>query len=247
MLISTDGVVLRSFPLEEDRILTLLTRQLGVITAYANHASRPKNALASTTELLSDSDFVLFRNKERYTVNSADSRHIPFSLRSDFERLCLASYFCELFSELAPTLEPADDYLDLLRRGLYYLEQQSRPLSQIKSVVELRLLTLAGYMPDLVACRECGCFESESMYFSWDGYLLCNECFGQRGNYGYYSLTQGVLAAMRHISYAASTKVFSFRLSPEGFSQLANIVEAYLLHHLEKTLPTLEFYRSISV
>jgi hypothetical protein len=43
----------------------------------------------------------------------------------------------------------------------------------------------------------------------------------------------------------SAEKLFSFSLSEDGLHALAQISENYLLCQLEKTLPTLEFYRTI--
>lgn len=242
---STDGVVLRSFPYEENRILTILTREYGVITAFANHANRPRSALAGTTELLCYSDFRLFKTRERYVVDVADSKRIFFGLRSHFENFALASYWAQLFTELSPEGEPAEDFLNLLLGLLHYLEEQSRPALLLKAVAELRLLTLAGYMPDLVGCAHCGVYQADTMYFSLTGALYCGDCKDKLPHAHSYEISPSVLAAMRFIVYSEPRRVYSFTLAEDNLQRLAAISEAYLLQQLGKTLPTLEFYRTL--
>lgn len=247
MRISTDGVVLRDYKLEDDRILTILTRTHGVITAYAGGAARPRSALVGSTELLCHSDFVLFKNKDRYTVDKADSRRIFFGLRSRYEDLSLASYLAQLFSELSPHEEAAEDQLNLLLACLHYLETQKRPPGQIKAVAELRLLTLSGYMPNLVGCKVTGVYtpEGDSMHFSPQGDLYCGMALEGQHIPGLMPVAPGVLQAMRHIVYSDSARLFRFTLSEKGMTSLTELCEKYLLYQIEKTLPTLEFYRSI--
>ncbi|MDR2932219.1 MAG: DNA repair protein RecO, partial [Oscillospiraceae bacterium] len=122
MKLSTDAIVLRDYKIEEDRILTLLTRKYGVITAYANGANRMRSRLAGSTELLCYSDFVLFKNRERYSVDGADLIRSFFGLRADIEALALASYFAELVAELATHSEDAENYLKLVLNTLHFLE-----------------------------------------------------------------------------------------------------------------------------
>lgn len=246
MRISTDGIVLRDYKLEDDRILTILTRKHGVLTAYAGGANRPRSAFAGSTELLCYSDFVLFKNRERYSVDKADSSRIFFGIRSRYEDLALASYFAQLFSELSPNNEDASDQLSLLLGCLHYLENQKRPARQLKAIAELRLLTLSGYMPNLVGCTVCNCYSADTIFFSPQGELFCGNCLEGLHPPGLVRLSPGVLQAMRHIVYAEPKKLFAFTLSEEGFDTLAATSENYLLFQLEKTLPTLEFYRTIS-
>lgn len=245
MQLTTNGIVLRDYKIEEDRLLTILTRQFGVVTAYANGANRTRSRLAASTELLAYSSMVLFKNRERFSVDKADSLRIFFGIRTDLDKLALASYFAELTIELAPHGEEADTYLRLLLNTLHLLEKSARPPAQLKALYELRLLTLSGYMPDLVACRGCGCFEAEAMYFfPAGGELCCGDCL--EGAAGGVRVAPGVLAGMRHIAYSEPDKLFSFSLSEEGLAALARVSEDYLKYQVERTFPTLEFYHSIA-
>jgi DNA repair protein RecO (recombination protein O) len=240
MHLSSEGIVVRHLARDEDRVLTILTREHGLITAFANKANRPRSSLAGSSELLCRSHFEIFRSRERYIVDRADSIHSFFALRERVEDLALACWFAQLMQELGPHDHEAGEYIDLLLAALYYLERQKRPHNLLKPVYELRLLTLSGYMPDLVSCLRCG-QSFDSMNFSPDGSLLCDECAVP----GIYALAPGVFAAMRHAIYAGPKRVFSFSLAERGLLSLREISEAFLLRQVGKTFPALEFYRSM--
>ena len=166
MHITTDGIVLRERAIDEfDCVLTLLTRERGIISADARGAKKPRGTLRVPAELLSYSCFVLFSNRERYSVDKADLDTVFMGVRGDVEKLSLASYFCELTAQAAPREENADGYLRLLLNTLYLLDTGKRACGFLKPVYELRLLTMAGFMPNLVACAGCGCYEAEEMFF----------------------------------------------------------------------------------
>lgn len=242
---TTEGIVLRDYKLDDDRILTILTREQGVLTAYANGANRLRSALASSTELLCYSQFVLFTRRGRNVVDNADAIHTFFGIRADLEKLALASYFAQLATELSPRGEPAQPHLSLLLNTLHYLENGRRESVLLKPLFELRLLTLGGYMPPLVACRECGSYEGAFFhFFPSDGSLLCDHCAGDNLPGG-VPLAMGVLAAMRHIIYAPAPKLFSFTLSNMGLRQLERASEDYLRYQVEKTFHSLEMYKSL--
>ena len=165
MQITTTGIVLREREHDDDRILTILTADRGVITAYARGAKKLRGRLLSGTELLCCSRFVLFQYRDRYQVDSAETEQNFFGLRSDVEKLSLAVYLAQLCAQVAPAEEEAGEFLRLILNSLYLLEKDKRPQRLVKAVFELRLLAMAGYMPDLVGCKVCGCYEAESMYF----------------------------------------------------------------------------------
>ena len=139
----TDALVLRERKLDEqDRLLTLLSADRGIITAYAKGAGRMKGSMAGATELLCYSHFVLFQNRERCFADKAEANTLFFGIRGDLEKLTLATYFAQLCCELIPENEPAAEELRLMLNTLYCLERDKLPPLQLKAILELRLLTL---------------------------------------------------------------------------------------------------------
>ncbi len=246
MQITTMGIVIRMREHNDDRILTILTGEYGVITAYARGAKKLRGRLLSATELLCYSRFVLFKNKGQYQVDQAESEQNFFGLRSDIEKLSLASYLAQLCAQVAPEEEEADAFLKLLLNSLYLLEKGRRSQGFIKAVFELRVMSMAGYMPDLVACKSCGAYEKGEMYFlPLSGDLMCGDCLGAAENMVRLRLSPGVLAAMRHILYSEPARLFDFTLSQEGLHYLGEICEYYVIVQLDMMLHSLEFYKSL--
>ena len=107
----TDALVLRERKLDEqDRLLTLLSADRGIITAYAKGAGRMKGSMAGATELLCYSHFVLFQNRERCFADKAEANTLFFGIRGDLEKLTLATYFAQLCCELIPENERTGEH-----------------------------------------------------------------------------------------------------------------------------------------
>ncbi len=249
MQTATDALVLRERKLDEqDRLLTLLSAEQGIITAYAKGAGRMKGSMAGATELLCYSHFVLFQNRDRCFADRAEANTLFFGIRGNLEKLTLATYFAQLCCELIPENEPAAEELRLMLNTLYYLEQGKLPPLQLKAILELRLLTLTGYMPDLIACRECGGLPKDGavLFDPMGGSICCPACAPQ-GAVGLIPLPPGVFAAMRHIIYCDFEKLFGFKLGEENLPLLADAVERYLLCQVERILPALNFYKTICI
>ena len=249
MQTATDALVLRERKLDEQyRLLTLLSAEQGIITAYAKGAGRMKGSMAGATELLCYSHFVLFQNRERCFADRAEANTLFFGIRGNLEKLTLATYFAQLCCELIPENEPAAEELRLMLNTLYYLEQGKLPPLQLKAILELRLLTLTGYMPDLIACRECGGLpEDGAVLFDPMGGSVCCPACAPQGAVGLIPLPPGVFAAMRHIIYCDFEKLFGFKLGEENLPLLADAVERYLLCQVERILPALNFYKTICI
>ena len=249
MQISTDAAVIREKSLDEhDKLLTLLTPHRGLLTAYAKNARKMRSAMAPATELLCYSRFQIFQNRDRFFVDRAETNTVFFGIRQDMDKLSLATYFCQLCCELVPEEAEGEGYLRLFLNSLHLLEKGSLPLLQLKAVFELRLLSMAGYMPDLVACCACGDFQGQGVFFApVQGTLWCGACVQEASRQGLslLPLSPGVFQAMRHIIYSDFEKLFSFRLSEAGVMELSRVCQNYLLCQVERVLPALRFFESM--
>lgn len=241
---TTDGLVIwETRTGEADRVLTILTPG-GVVTAYAKNSLRPKNKLTTPTAMLSYSDFELYSGTNMYTVDDAQIKHRFVRLFSDVQGYALAAYFCELLKLLAPIDDDAGDFMSLMLNALHLLSEGNKDHDITKCVFELRAAAYAGYMPDLVECRDCGAYESKSAYFDLlDGIWLCRDCAAD--NAKPLNMPLPVLLAMRHILYSDLGKAFSFRIGDAAKEILCDLSERYVLTRIEKELATLEFYKTI--
>lgn len=243
MHLNSDSLIIKENSTgENDRVVTALTRDYGLVRAFAKGARRMKSSSQCATGLLSYSRLSIYCGRDANSIDDAVPIAVFFGLRDNIEKLALAQYFCELAGELSPENSEAEEQLRLMLNLLHLLETGKRPQPLLKAVAELRFLCLAGYMPSLLGCEECGRFEDEIMYFDRvGGVLRCRE-HSPSG----IAVGMGVLTAMRHICYAEFDKVFSFTLSDDSLERLSQITEGYLLAQVQRKFKTLDFYKSIT-
>jgi len=229
---------------ESDRLCTLLTRTCGVINAYARGARNLKNKNFASTNQLSYARFTLFSGKDgSYSINDTHLEHIFVPVLADLDRLSLAQYLCELAEEMTPPDKHSEAYLMLMLRALNTLSKRDRSVPLIKAATELRMLSVSGFMPDLVMCSECGEYEADLMHFMpRTGTIRCGSC-GPDGPS--VPLSRGALTAMRHCCYTDMNQTFSFSLAESSLEQFSQACERYMTERLERTFTTLDFYRSL--
>lgn len=246
MYFKTEGLILRETDYKEaDKLLTVLTQDRGKVTLRARGVKRKNSPLKSACQLLAFSEFTVFENKGRCTVDEAAPREMFLALRSDIELLSLASYFAQVAEVLAQEDDPNPALLSLCLNALFALSRLNRPQSLVKSAFELRAACLAGYEPMLSGCAVCGAEQPDR--FCASGMLQCASCQlpGEQGIR--LPLHPGTLAAMRYIVCCSLKKLFSFQLGPVGEKELAGITETYLLTQLERGFFTLDFYKSLKI
>ena len=246
MNLSVKAMVLNVMPAgEADRLCVLLTDRLGIVRAFAKGARRIKNKNFASTMQFVYGGFQLFEHKDRYYIDEADHEELFLALRDDIEGLALAQYLCELAMELTPPDSGGEVYLRLMRAALYCLSRRQHPAALIKAAAETRMLSLAGYQPDLTMCQGCGRYEADTMYFMLrSGILRCGDC-GPEASEPFARLGRGAMAALRHAAYAELRSLFSFELGEESARQLSAACESYLLENIEHSFVTLDFYKSL--
>lgn len=241
------GIVLKeNITRESDRVITVLTNS-GIIRAYAKAAKNIKSKKFTATSPLCYSEFVLREGGDLYIVNSAEEIEIFYNLRNDIERLSLAQYFCELLSSVAPEETDCEEILRLTLNSLHFLCSETKSIYLVKSVFEMRLMCLLGFMPDLVACKGCAKFEDSTVFFDvFNSSIYCAECLPQKsGNYIKISLSE--LSVLRHIVYSDFNKIFGFTASEDSLRAVSSLCERYVEAMVERHFRTLDYFNSVRI
>ena len=176
MYVKTDGIVLKETEYKDnDKLLTVLTRDLGRITVKARGVKSGKSGSKAACQLLAYSEFTLFEQQGRYTVREAVSKELFLELQKDLELLALASYFAQVTLTVAQEDDPMPDLLSLLLNALYALTRLRKPQLQVKAVFELRSACISGFLPDLRGCAVCG-NPTPDRFNITQGVLQCASC-----------------------------------------------------------------------
>ncbi len=155
--ITTPGIVLRFANYRDhDRMLTLLSPQLGRVDMLSRGCRRPKSALMPASELFVSGEFVLYQQNDRCTLTSCQIEDTFYPLRLEPYRLTCASYMAALCSAAAQPGQEAAELYALLLKGLYVLayDDQSEPLSSTTAFL-LLFADATGYRPRLSRCAHC--------------------------------------------------------------------------------------------
>jgi DNA repair protein RecO (recombination protein O) len=243
--IVTSGLVLRETETKEtDKILTVLTPDMGKITLIARGARRRNSPLAASCQLLAYSELTIYQRGGWKYVSDGATIELFDGVRQDFELLSLASYFAELTENVTAEDQPAPEVLSLLLNALYALSTLKKDPRLVKPVFELRLMAVSGFEPLADGCAVCGKSEPEQpMLDVVRGVIHCAGCKEQGGLS--LPLNGGSLAALRHALYGDEKRLYSFTLDAESLRRLDHASEAFAAAQLERSFRTLDYYKSI--
>ena len=241
-----NGIVLRAVDTKEaDKILTVLTAELGKISVVAKGARSRRSRVTAATQLLAYSELVLTESNGWQILSEASTIALFDGVRKDITTLSLASYFAELVDAVTYADIPSQDILSHFLNALYALGELKKPEALVKAAFELKLMALAGFEPLLDGCAVCGEEEPEQIMMDLEqGTIRCASCPKELPGVS-VPVSREVLAAMRYVIYGDPKRLYSFRLTGEELNAFARLCQRYVLGQLERGFATLDFYQSL--
>jgi DNA repair protein RecO (recombination protein O) len=158
----TQAIVLRSLRFSEaDRILHLYAADRGRIGAIAKGVRKTKSRFGARLEPLSHVELLLHEGSgELQTITGVELLHSHHAVRESTYRLNAGLIGAEAMLRLFGEPEANDRAFTALARFLDLLDdapEGGRPeLDALVLSFQLKLLWLAGYLPHLTSCVECG-------------------------------------------------------------------------------------------
>jgi len=182
--VKTEAVVLRSLRFgEADRILHVYTFERGRMGAIAKGARKTKSRFGGRLEPLSHVELVLHVGSgELATVTGASLVRSHAPAREDQYRLSVGLIGAEAMLRLFPEQERSDRAFTALTRFLDLLDELpsrigARPeLDPLGIAFQLKLLWVAGYLPHLGSCAECGVDGPFAGFSASAGGVVCRTC-----------------------------------------------------------------------
>ena len=254
--IEVKGLVIRTTDIKEsDRLITIFTEELGVVSAMAKSARSLKSRKMSTTMQFCYGSFVLLKRDEYYWIKECSLIESFFGIRNSIEGLALASYIAEVLNDVT-VAEAERDLLRLSLNSLYAISENKYSLKKIKAAFEIRAASILGFMPDVVSCRQCGEKMGDFLFDIMGGSIICYNCnlknaeMHKEPENPHESsiiciLSEGAKYAIGYCIYSPLEKIFSFRISEEDMDLLSRATEDYLLNQLERSFKSLDFYNEV--
>jgi DNA repair protein RecO (recombination protein O) len=251
------GLVLKCSDYGEcDRLVTLFTKEKGLLTAMVKGARSLKNKNMASSLQFCYSSFVLYQKGDKFWIKESDLIESFFGIRSSVDGLSLATYVLEVLMEVG-TATPEEELLRLSLNTLYAISENKYPLKKIKCAFEMRCAAIIGFTPDVLSCRDCGGKNGEFFFDIMGGSVQCKSChnlpnddvgeeYDERETVIIKILSESAKIALGYIVWAPLERLFSFNIPDEDMNLLSSACEDYLLNHLERSFKSLEFYKEVS-
>ena len=183
-LVTTPAVVLQTYRYSEtSKVVRLATRDLGVQSAIAKGALRPRSRFGAGLELLSEGVAQLYfrEARELHTLGAFDLVNLRRDLAGDVGRFAGAAALAEVMLKMAPPA-PLPLAYDTLTAGLDTLEAAPPERVDATAVRAMwRLVAVLGFEPSLTTCvRDDSVIEPADgaavMFSVAEGGVFCPRC-----------------------------------------------------------------------
>ncbi|QBJ94996.1 DNA repair protein RecO [Rhodococcus sp. ABRD24] len=230
------AVVLRQHKLgEADRIVTLLTRQQGLVRAVAKGVRRTKSKFGARLEPFAHIDVQLYPGRSLDIVTQVQTVDaFGADIVDDYGRYTTACAILETAERLAgEERAPAPRLHSLTVGALRAVCDQVRPAELVLDAFLLRAMGYAGWAPALDDCARCAAPGPHRAFHVAAGGAVCVHCRPP----GSATPSPGVLDLMNALARGqwAETDMASSSLR----SQASGLIAAHLQWHLERQLRTL--------
>lgn len=247
------GIILRLVNVKDyDRYITLLTRDMGVVSVFAKRLRRPKNPLSGRCQLFSFADFNLFAYKGRYTLDDAEVVYSFKNLQSDIFRISAASQLAAMIIDHVHEKEEAAEFYELFVRACYELDIAKKDPYMITWLAQMKMMNYMGYQPQLDVSIESGkaVDEEREIFFDYRraGLLGAREgraAIEQPGR-AVSLLSPELLLILRFLEKCPPERTFSLNLPQPLIDELGRFTLRYLGEHLDKSYDKFTDFKSFS-
>jgi len=227
-----------------DKRLVILTKERGKITVFANGARRPNSSFCAASQSFVMGKFTVRQGRDAYNLLKVEVDEYFSQLPYDMEKMCYASYFCELMSYYTREGDKCVDNLNLLYITLKTLVDGKIPNTLIRSVYELKLMDIEGQAIHSYSCVKCDSREDLTHFDAGFGGICCARCaLKYKAN---IRVSETLVYTLQYILSSPLNKIYSFKLDKDKEDELAWVANRFRSQYVDKSFKSLEILDTLS-
>lgn len=232
-IVKTKGIIISENNAGDfDKMLTMLTPDLGKISCSARGARRPKSSLMAGSQFLTFGEYILYKGANVYNINSCELIEVFYNLRIDLDKLKIASYITKIIYDVTTENQNSYKILQLFLNTIYTISETDKNLDMVISIFRLRLLKILGFTPNILECVNCNTKDNISYFSIKHNGFKCTNCGKQ--DKSAIQINESTKTAIQYAILAEPKKIYSCMLTNETITELKLISKIYLEDKLEK-------------
>lgn len=230
---------------EADRLLTLYTREHGIVRALAKGARKVTSRKAGHLQPFTHITVQLAKGRDLLIVTQVETVNAFLPLHDDLTKTSYAAYVVELLLRFSVEEEGGNpSVFKLLTETLDRIEKESDSWLAIR-YYEMRLLDAVGFRPHLFECANCSReILPEDQFLSYTaGGVICPRCGEGLPNLTKISLE--TLKYLRHFQRSSYKEASRAKPTSEVQKEAEHLMQGYFTYLLERQLNTPSFIKKV--
>ncbi len=239
-----EGIVIRRIDYgENNKIITLYTREWGKIGVMARGANKANSRFSAVTQLFYYGYFLVQTSSGLGSLSQGESISSFRHIREDLVATAYASYIVELLDKGTDEKKVNPYLFELLYQVLNHIDEGYDP-EVITMVFEWKMLGVLGIPPILDRCVNCGETEGEFSFSVREGGFLCHRC----SHIDPYRLplSANVVKLLRLFYYFDLAKLGKISLKEETKQELRRLIDLYYDTYSGITLKSKKFLKQLN-
>lgn len=239
MIKKVEGIIIKEIPYKEtSKILTIFTKEEGIIGVIAKGCKRIKSPLNAVSNKLTYGIFHLNYKKELSTLIEVDVLNTFISIRKDITKISYVSFLTDLATQVYKH-ENNNDIYNLYINSLIKINEGFDYLV-ISNILELKLLDFLGIRPVIDKCTICGNTNNIATISSYKGGYLCSKCLNNDFIYD-----KKTISLIRMFYYVDIAKINKIKIDAKIKKEINQFIDDYYDRYAGLYLKSKEFLKNL--
>lgn len=239
MIEKIHGIIIRTQDYgETNKIVTVYSKELGLISAVARGANKPKSRMAALTQPFIYGQFLLQIGKGLGTILQGEIINSMRQIREDIVKTAYAAYIGELVTKFVQEKEVNQRLFDELYISLERILKDDQ-IEPIAMMFELKLYRIGGIAPVINHCVN-GHTSRPIVGFSIsEGGVICDEC--RYKVYDMIPLSNNTYKLLRIMSGRSIKNIRNISIKNDTIKTFRQLLDGYYERYGGATLKSKKF------
>ena len=240
MLTEVEGIIITDRPYSEtSKLLTIFTREYGLINVMAKGAKQLKSELRIVSERLTYAKFNIQYKKDKIStlLNATIINNLKL-VKMDINKISYVSYILELAEQVAKQHYNERLY-ELVTAAILKINDNYDGLV-IMNILELKCLEFLGVAPIIEHCASCGSKANIKTLSATNGGFICTSCYRNEK-----IVSEKTLKLIRAYYYVDIQKLEKIVISEKAKNEINSFLDEYYDRYTGLYLKSKEFLKSL--
>ena len=239
--IKIDGVVIKETSYgETSKILTIITKEKGILTVISKGCKKLKSPLRSISEKFSYASFCINYKEDKMSIlTGGDIINSLFNIKKDIKKIAYINFICDLTYQVMKQNSNKLIY-DIFIDSILKIED-GFDFSVITNILELKYLKYLGVSPIFNGCVICG-NEKIVTLSSYKGGFICKNHLENE-----YIVNPKTIKLIKILEYVDIKKITKVEVNDDVKNEIDTFINEYYDRYTGLYLKSKDFLKKVNI